>query len=99
MADMNGDGQPDLVAAKRYWGRNGTDASEREPMGIYWYEFRPGPKGNVEWIRHIIDYGGRAGGGLQMVVADIDGDGDRDVVTPGKTGLFLAENQSRTNNR
>ena len=91
MADVNGDGQPDLVAAKRYWGRNGTEPAEREPMGIYWYEFRPGLKDSVEWIRHIVDYGGRAGGGLQMVVADIDGDGDRDIVTPGKTGLFLSE--------
>ena len=61
-------------------------------MGIYWYEFRPGLKDTVEWIRHIVDYGGRAGGGLQMVVEDIDGDGDRDIVTPGKTGLFLSEN-------
>ncbi len=95
MADLNGDGQPDLIAAKRYWGRSGTDAAEREPMGIYWYEFRPGLKGAVEWIRHIVDYGGRAGGGLQMVVEDIDGDGDLDIVTPGKTGLFLSENLSR----
>jgi VCBS repeat protein len=91
MADLNGDGQPDLVAAKRYFGRTGNDQSEREPMGIYWYQFRPGPKGAVEWVRHIVDYGGRAGGGLQMVVEDIDGDGDLDIITPGKTGLFLSE--------
>jgi hypothetical protein len=92
LADLNGDGQPDLIAAKRYFGRSGHDPSERDPLGIYWYQFRPGPKGAVEWIRHIIDYGGRAGGGLQMVVEDIDGDGDRDVITAGKTGLFLSEN-------
>jgi hypothetical protein len=91
MADLNRDGQPDLVAAKRYWGRNGTEPAEREPMGIYWYEFRPGLNGAVEWIRHIVDYGGRAGGGLQMEVRDIDGDGDLDVITAGKTGLFLSE--------
>jgi hypothetical protein len=94
LVDLNEDGQPDLVTAKRYFGRSGADPSEREPMGIYWYQFRPGPKG-VEWIRHIIDYGGRAGGGLQLMVEDIDGDGDRDVITAGKTGLFLSENLSK----
>lgn len=57
MADLNGDGQLDLVAAKRYFGRTGTDPSEREPMGVYWYQFQPGPKDSVTWVRHIIDYG------------------------------------------
>jgi hypothetical protein len=95
LADLNGDGQLDLVAAKRYFGRGGADPSEREPMGIYWYQYRPGPKGTVEWVRHIIDYGGRAGGGLQMVVDDLDRDGDLDVVTAGKTGLFVSENMTK----
>ena len=94
LVDMNGDGQTDLVTAKRYFGRSGNDPSEREPMGIYWYQYRSGPKGTVEWIRHLVDYGGRAGGGLQLAAEDIDGDGDRDVVTAGKTGLFLSENLS-----
>jgi hypothetical protein len=47
LADLNGDGQFDLITAKRYFGRGGSEASEREPMGIYWYQFRPGPKGSI----------------------------------------------------
>jgi hypothetical protein len=33
-----------------------------------------------------------AGTGLTMTVIDIDGDGDLDLVTPGKSGLYLFEN-------
>ena len=99
LVDINGDSQPDLVTAKRYFGRGGADPSEREPMGIYWYQFRPGQNGAVDWVRHIVDYGGRAGGGLQMMVEDLDRDGDRDIVTAGKTGLFVSENLTKTPKR
>ena len=65
-----------------------------EPLGVYWYEFRMGTRG-VEWTRHIVDYGGRMGGGMQIPVVDLDGDGDLDLVCPGKSGLFLVENLSK----
>ncbi len=35
---------------------------------------------------------GSAGTGLQMSAIDIDGDGDTDLVCPGKSGLYLFEN-------
>jgi hypothetical protein len=106
LVDLNGDGQPDLVTGKRYFAHNGADPGEREPIGLYWYEFRrvaptaatataPG-NGGVEWIRHIIDYGSRMGGGMQIVVKDMDGDGDLDIVSGGKAGLFLAENLTKS---
>ncbi len=100
LADVNGDGQLDLVTGKRYMAHNGMDPGEREPVGLYWYEFRrtqaANVRSNVEWFRHIVDYGGRMGGGLQIVVADMDGDGDADIVSGGKAGLFLAENLTRS---
>ena len=106
LVDINGDGQLDLVTGKRYLAHNGSDPGEREPIGLYWYEYRKaaqtsadahGPgNGGVEWIRHIVDYGGRMGGGLQIVVTDMDGDGDLDIVSGGKAGLFLAENLTKS---
>jgi hypothetical protein len=49
----------------------------------------------VTWTRHTIDYGSKGGRRLQMAVRDIDGDGDMDVVSAGKSGLFLAENLTK----
>jgi hypothetical protein len=39
---------------------------------------------------------GTAGTGLEMTAIDIDGDGDTDLVCPGKSGLYLFENLSRS---
>ena len=38
---------------------------------------------------------GSAGTGLQMAAIDMDGDGDTDLVCPGKSGLYLFENLGR----
>jgi hypothetical protein len=74
---------------------NGNDPGEREALGLYWYEYLKAPNGSVEWARHLIDYAGRMGTGLQIQVHDMDGDGDLDIVAGGKSGLFLAENLTR----
>jgi hypothetical protein len=96
MADLNGDGKPDLVTGKRFMAHNGRDPGEREPLGVYWYEYlAPDATGNVEWVKHTVEYGSRTGGGMQISVADIDGDGDADFAVGGKSGLFLFENLTR----
>jgi hypothetical protein len=96
MIDLRGNGNLGLLTGKRYMAHNGHDPGEREPLGIYWYERMAVPGGkNFEWVRHLIDYGGRAGGGIQIPVADIDGDGDLDFVVAGKSGLFLYENKTK----
>jgi hypothetical protein len=90
LADVNGDGRPDLVTGKRFQSRSAPAPGDNDPLGLYWYEYARGSNGAVTWTRHTIDYGSKAGGGLQIAVRDIDGDGDMDVVSAGKSGLFLA---------
>jgi hypothetical protein len=81
-----------IITGKRFMAHNGKDPGEREPLGIYWYEYITALGGKKEWARHVVDYGTRAGGGMQIAVADYDGDGDWDFAVGGKSGVFLFEN-------
>ena len=94
MADLTGDGRPELITGKRFFAHNGHDKGGREPLGLYWYEYANNGK-QWQWLRHTIHYGGRVGTGMQIPVVDIDKDGDLDIVVGGKGGVFLFENLTR----
>jgi hypothetical protein len=97
LVDLNGDGRKDILTGKRYMAHNGHDPGEREPLGIYWYEqLWSADKTKFEWVRHVIDYGSRTGAGMQIPVADLDGDGDLDFAVGGKSGVFLFENRTKS---
>jgi FG-GAP-like repeat/FG-GAP repeat len=87
LVDLDKDGQIDIVTGKRYLAHE-ADPGAFEPLGLYWYRWSP-KEGH--FIKHVIDYGSKAGGGIQIIAVDIDGDGDIDLVAPGKSGLFLFE--------
>ena len=90
LADMDGDGDLDLVTGKRFWGHGVSDPGSLDPGIIVWYELRRGE--SVSWLKRVIDYNSDMGVGMQLPVADLDKDGDLDLIAAGEKGLFLYEN-------
>ncbi len=89
LADLDNDGQDELVTGKRYHAHNGHDPGGNEPVCVYYYDF---DRSAGTWTRHTMHEAGRVGFGINTGTADMDGDGDIDIVAPGKSGLYLFEN-------
>ncbi|MFP4499664.1 MAG: FG-GAP repeat domain-containing protein [Candidatus Hydrogenedentota bacterium] len=91
LADIDKDGEPELITGKRYHAHNGNDPGADDPLGLYYYDINGG-----DFERHVIDYGpaeSASGAGIYFWVADVDGNGWLDIVAPGKEGLYLFKNK------
>lgn len=89
LVDLDGDGEPELLAGKRYRGHNGNDPGSYDPLVIYYYKI---DRKTARFSRYPVTVGGTGGAGTQFLALDLDGDGDMDVATAGKTGVFFFEN-------
>jgi hypothetical protein len=84
LADINGDGIPELITGKRFMAHNGGDPDENGPLGLYYYTLARGK--NPVWTKHVISYNEGVGAGLSIVAVDLTGSGRLDIVTTGKFG-------------
>ena len=89
MVDLDGDGEPELLAGKRYRGHSGHDPGSYDPLVVYYYKI---DRKMGTFTRYPISVNGTAGAGTQFVTEDLDGDGDIDIATAGKTGVHFFEN-------
>jgi hypothetical protein len=87
-ADVDGDGDADLVTGKRYKAHDKGDPGLDEPAMLLWWELRRNGR-TAEFIRHDID--NDSGVGYVVTPADIDGDGDMDILISNKKGVYLFE--------
>jgi hypothetical protein len=95
LVDIDNDNALELITGKRYWAHNGHDPGEQDPVGVYYYEINDG-----KFSRCTIDYGPpntASGVGIYFWVDDVDGNGWKDILAPGKEGLYLFLNKGRVN--
>lgn len=104
LADLDGDGKPELITGKQLLAHNGGDVGALEPVFVFYYKFA---KGRFE--RHILSYTNIEpyfapgysgpppdfviGTGMRLSVGDLDGNGKPDIVVACRTGLYVFFNQ------
>jgi hypothetical protein len=89
IADIDGDGIPDIVTGKRYWAHGPEhDPEPNAPAVLYWYQTkRTDKEPGLEFVAHKID--DDSGVGTQVVATDVNGDGAPDIVVGNKKGTFV----------
>jgi hypothetical protein len=88
LADLNGDGLPDLITGKRWWAHAKGDPGGDDPAVFFWFELQR-ENGRPRWIPHQFDHD--SGVGTQFEVIDVNGDKLLDIVASSKKGVHYFE--------
>jgi hypothetical protein len=87
--DIDNDGAPELITGKRYYAHSGKDAGAEDPIVINYYKWDADSAEFEKFEAHR----GQAGTGLQIRIADLDGDGWKEIIVPGKSGTHILWNE------
>jgi len=90
-ADIDGDGQCELITGKRHRAHNDHEPGWNDDLGIYWFKWTG--EGFAKQVVAHGPLGVGAGCGIQFALADLRGTGRLDIVAPGKDGLHVFYNE------
>lgn len=84
MADMDGDGDRDIVTGERFWAHVPAGTPDfNAPALLMWFERTT----NATFIPHVID--NASGVGTQVMTGDINNDSREDIIVASKKGAFV----------
>lgn len=86
--DLDNDGNPEIISGKRYYAHSGRDRGAEDEIVIVRYIPNLGEDGKVSFKKEVLS-AGQVGTGLHIVVADLNKDGWKDIVVPGKSGTHI----------
>ena len=86
--DIDRDGKPDLITGRRFKAHSGNDPGDAEPGCVYYFTWNAATQ---TFTRHTVAENG-PGIGLQIRLADLDGNGWKDIVVAGKSGTHILWN-------
>lgn len=87
LADMDGDGRMDFVTGKRHYAHQGKDPGGLQEPVLYWFRNTLDAEKKIEFVPHFIH--DDSGVGVEVKVADLNGDSRPDVVSSSKKGLAI----------
>ena len=97
--DIDNDGNLELVTGARHFAHNGNDPGELDPIGTYIFKMNKCGCGTTHFIKHTLDFGkvedGASGVGIYFWLEDLTGNGYKDLVAPGKEGLYIFYNEGK----
>jgi len=93
--DIDNDEELELITGARYFAHNGNDPGELNPIGSYIFKIKKVPSGEIVFDKITLDYGmpdKASGMGIYFWLEDLTGNDCKDIVTPGKEGLYIFYN-------